>query len=155
MHVPTSATATACDVLFKPPESIAAEAPVCPTHADAAMLEKPGFTSHEQYIAGFPAHVAEILLRVKAEVESALPAAERCIGYNMPAYRAGKIFFYFAAFRDHLGIYPPVRDDAELIRELSPYSNDKGNLAFRYKQPIPYDLIRRVAVALERESARR
>lgn len=53
------------------------------------------------------------------------------------------------------GIYPPVREDAALIAELAFYPNEKGNLAFKYKEPIPYELIGRVAVALAKEYARK
>lgn len=96
------------------------------------MAQGTKFTSHEQYISAAPEEVREILLRVQGLVEAALPEAEPCISYNMPAYRAGKVFFYFAAFKNHLGVYPPVREDAALIRELSSYRNEKGNLSFKY-----------------------
>ena len=119
------------------------------------MSEKTKFTSHEQYILDAPQDVQEILHKVQVLVEAALPKAERCISYNMPAYRAGKVFFYFAAFKNHLGVYPPVREDAALIRELSRFRNEKGNLAFKYKVPIPYEQIGRVAVALAKEYARK
>ena len=118
------------------------------------MPERPRFTSHDDYFAAMPDEVRDIQLKVQAVVEAALPQATRCIGYNIPAYRAGKVFFYFAGFKHHLGVYPPVREDAALIRELAPYRNEKGNLAFKYKEPIPYALIARVAVALAREYAR-
>ena len=119
------------------------------------MPERPKFTSHEQYIAAAPEGAREILLRIQSLVEAALPGAERCIGYNMPAYRLGKVFFYFAAFKNHLGIYPPLKADAALLREVAPFSNEKGNLAFKYAAPIPYELIARVAVALAKEYAGR
>ena len=109
------------------------------------------FTSHDEYIASMPSDIQKILRKVQALVEAALPSAQRCISYNMPAYRIGKVFFYFAGFKHHLGIYPPVRKDKKLISELAPYSNEKGNLAFQYKAPIPYELIGRVAVTLARE----
>lgn len=99
--------------------------------------------------------VQAVLLKVQTLVEKALPKAQRCIGYGMPAYRDSKIFFYFAGFRNHLGVYPPLREDAALIAELTPYRNEKGNLAFKYKEPIPYELIGRVAAALCREYARK
>lgn len=111
------------------------------------------FTSHEQYIADTPPDVRPILLKVQKLVETALPKAEHCISYNMPAYRVGKVFFHFATFKNHLGIYPPVREDATLIRELSRYRNEKGNLRFKYSEPIPYELIGRVAIALAKEYA--
>lgn len=100
-----------------------------------------------------PSDVQNILLQVQTLVEAALPRARRCISYSMPAYRDGKVFFYFAGFKNHLGVYPPVRADPQLIAELTPYRNEKGNLTFKYKEPIPYELIGRVAVALAREYA--
>jgi uncharacterized protein YdhG (YjbR/CyaY superfamily) len=66
----------------------------------------------------------------------------------MPAFRLGRTFFYFAAFKKHIGIYPPVTDDQQLISELAPFRNEKGNLAFPYDQDLPLTLIGRVATAL-------
>lgn len=113
------------------------------------------FQSHQEYIAAAVRNARPVLRKVQALVEAAVPGAERCISYNMPAFRRGKVFFYFAAFTHHLGIYPPVRGDAELIRALAPYRNEKGNLAFPYTSPIPYPLIRRVAKALASEYAQK
>ncbi len=125
------------------------------TKNDAGMTARTRFTSHEAYIASAPSDIRKILLQVQALVEAALPKAQRCISYNLPAYRDGKVFFYFAGFRNHLGVYPPVRDDPALIEELEPYRNEKGNLAFKYRDPIPYELIGRVARALARQYARK
>lgn len=119
------------------------------------MSERTKFASHEEYIAAAPSDVRKILLNVQALVEAALPKAQRCISYGMPAYRGGKVFFYFAGFKSHLGVYPPLKDDSALVAELAPYRNEKGNLAFKYKDPIPYELIGRVASALAREYARK
>ena len=119
------------------------------------MSERPKFNSHEEYIATMPSDVKKILFKVQALVEAAVPKAQRCISYSMPAYRDGKVFFYFAGFKNHLGVYPPVREDKKLIAELAPYSNEKGNLTFKYNEPIPYELIGRVAVALAKEYARK
>jgi hypothetical protein len=66
------------------------------------MPERPRFTSHEDYFAAMPGEVRDVLLKVRAVVEASLPKAERCISYNLPAYRAGKVFFYFAGFKHHL-----------------------------------------------------
>lgn len=109
------------------------------------------FTSHEHYIGSVPEQVRELLRGIQSCVETAVPGAARCISYNMPAYRSGKTFFYFAAFRHHIGIYPPVRGDRSLIRELARFRNEKGNLRFPLADPIPYDLISKVALALSRE----
>lgn len=112
------------------------------------------FDTHEAYFASVPEAVRPVLLSIQAKVETLLPEATRCIGYGMPAFRHGRIFFYFAAFKNHLGIYPPVTEDAALIAELSRFRNAKGNLSFKFKEPIPYELIGRVAVALAKQYAR-
>ena len=51
---------------------------------------------------------------------------------------------YFAAFKKHIGFYPPVSGDARLQKAVSPYAGEKGNLRFPLDQPIPYGLIARI-----------
>ena len=66
------------------------------------------------------------------------------------------MLIHFAAFKKHIGLYPPVRGDASLMRAVNPYAGPKGNLQFPLDKPIPYALIRRVVkarVAATREKA--
>jgi uncharacterized protein YdhG (YjbR/CyaY superfamily) len=107
--------------------------------------------SHESYFASLSPEVQELLTAIQNQVESLIPSATRCIGYNMPAYRDQRIFFYFAAFKKHIGIYPPIKHDAQLIAELAPYRGEKGNLSFPLHQALPLELIGRVALALHKE----
>jgi uncharacterized protein YdhG (YjbR/CyaY superfamily) len=51
---------------------------------------------------------------------------------------------YFAAFKNHIGLYPPVRGDAKLEKAISIYAGEKGNLRFPLDQPIPYGLIEKI-----------
>jgi len=113
------------------------------------------FSSHEAYFDTVAADIRPKLQAIQATVESLLPGASRCIGYGMPAFRGNRIFFYFAAFRKHIGVYPPVTQDADLIAELAPFRGPKGNLSFPLDRPLPLDLIGRVAMALHREYASR
>lgn len=62
----------------------------------------------------------------------------------MPAFKLGGVLAYFAAWKDHIGFYPPVRGDAKLEKAVSIYQGEKGNLKFPLDQPIPYDLIERI-----------
>ena len=112
------------------------------------------FATHEAYFAAVPVEVRPLLEGIQATVESLLPQASRCISYNLPAFRDTRVFFYFAAFRHHIGIYPPVTRDAVLIEALAPYRGPKGNLSFPLDQPLPLALIGRVAVALHGEYVR-
>jgi uncharacterized protein YdhG (YjbR/CyaY superfamily) len=109
------------------------------------------FASHEDYLAGMAPETRALLVSIQTTVATLLPDAARCISYNMPAFRTKRVFFYFAAFKKHIGIYPPVTQDAALIHALAPYRGEKGNLSFPLDKPLPIELIGRVALALHRE----
>ena len=109
----------------------------------------------DEYIAGFPPAVQARLRKVRQTVRRAAPDADEVISYRMPALKQHGILVYFAAFKNHIGLYPPVRGDARLERAVAPYAGEKGNLRFPFTQPIPFDLISRiVALRLKQNLAR-
>lgn len=95
---------------------------------------------------------SEILQAIRKTIAAAVPDATECISYQMPALRHSKVFFYFAAFKKHIGVYPPVQDPA-LSAELARYRGPKGNLQFPLDEPVPYELIARVARSLAKQYA--
>lgn len=117
------------------------------------------YRTHDDYIAKAPMAGHAALLAIQHTVERLLPQAQRCIGYNMPAYRLERVFFYFAAFKNHIGVYPPLHlnelpaadQNSQWAAQLMPYRGPKGNLTFLYKQPLPSDLIGWVAMGLARQ----
>lgn len=116
-------------------------------------MSRMSFASHEDYFSRASPEARRRLQAIQQKVEALLPTAARCISYQMPAFKQQRVFFYFAAFKKHIGIYPPVTKDAALMEELAPYRGAKGNLAFPLDEPLPVELIVRVAVALAREYA--
>lgn len=108
--------------------------------------------SIDDYIAAQAGGVQPILQRIRAIVREEAPAAQETISYRMPALRLGGVLLYFAAFKKHIGIYPPVRGDAALLRALATYRGEKGNLSFPLAEAMPYELIRRVARQRVKES---
>jgi len=98
----------------------------------------------DAYIAGFPPEVRKILRQVRKTVREAAPDAEEVISYRIPAFRINGVIVYFAAFKQHIGFYPPVHGDAKLVKAVAPYAGEKGNLRFPLDQPIPFDLIARI-----------
>ena len=98
----------------------------------------------DEYIASFPPDVQEILERIRLTVRNAAPQAQEAISYKIPAFRLNGVLVYFAAFKKHIGFYPPVRGDAKLARAASPYAGEKGNLRFPFDRRIPYELIARL-----------
>lgn len=98
----------------------------------------------DEYIASFPADVQTILQKIRSTIRQAAPGARECISYNMPAFTLQGTLVYFAAFKKHIGFYPPVSGDAKLAKAISPYAGEKGNLRFPLDQPMPYALIARI-----------
>lgn len=66
------------------------------------------------------------------------------MSYRMPAFRRGRILINFAAFKAHIGVFPPVRGDAKLERALKPWMGPKGNLQLPLGEPLPIELLERV-----------
>jgi len=98
----------------------------------------------DEYIALFSPDVQTILERIRLTIRQAAPDAQETISYKIPAFTLDGILVYFAAFKKHIGFYPPVRGDAKLVKAISIYAGEKGNLQFPLHQPIPYDLIERI-----------
>ncbi len=107
----------------------------------------------DDYIRSADPDVQTILREIRRVARAAVPDATETISYRMPALKTRRVFFYFAAFRKHIGIYPPVVDDAALRAELAPYANAKGNLSFPLSSPMPYELIGLIAAALAAQHA--
>jgi uncharacterized protein YdhG (YjbR/CyaY superfamily) len=119
------------------------------TAMDAPTTAKPA--TIDDYIAAAAPAAQLVLTRIRREVRAAVPGATECISYRMPALRKPKVFFYFAAFKKHIGIFPPVKGSATLQKRLARYRGPKGNLQFPLDEPMPYALIAQVAKALAKE----
>lgn len=99
----------------------------------------------EKYIQQFPENVQEILQNIRALVKDNAPDAEEYFAYGMPAYKTRKKpLIYFAAFKNHIGLYATSSGHREFQAELSTYKHGKGSVQFPLHQPIPYELIKRI-----------
>src|ERR1700676_462317 len=97
-----------------------------------------------EYISLCPPEVQEILEKIRSTIRSAAPDAQETISYQIPAFTLNGRLVYFAAFKKHIGFYPPVSGDARLEKGISKYAGEKGNLRFPLGQTIPYGLIARI-----------
>lgn len=98
----------------------------------------------DEYMAAFSPEVQAILEKIRLTIKDAAPGAQETISYKIPAFKMNGILVYFAAFKNHIGLYPPVRGDARLAKAISIYKGEKGNLQFPLDRPIPYGLIKRI-----------
>jgi uncharacterized protein YdhG (YjbR/CyaY superfamily) len=101
-------------------------------------------SSVEAYIRAFPPEVRAVLRKMRSVVRAAAPNAREVISYRIPALKQNAILIYYAAFKQHIGLYPPIAGDAKLEKAIAPYAGEKGNLRFPLDRPIPYALIARI-----------
>lgn len=106
----------------------------------------------DSYIAGFPPDIRAILRKIRSTIRKAAPGAEERLSYRIPAFFEHGVVAYFAAFKSHIGLFPPVRGDAALKKAVAKYAGPKGNLKFPLDQPIPYSLISRVVKLRRRQN---
>jgi uncharacterized protein YdhG (YjbR/CyaY superfamily) len=99
--------------------------------------------SIDDYIRGCEPRAQPILQQIRAIIRRAAPEADEKISYGMPTFTLGRVLAHYGAFKDHIGLFPPVRDP-ELQTAVAPYRGEKGNLKFPLEQPIPYDLIQEI-----------
>ena len=106
----------------------------------------------DEYIAGFPSGVQEILQKIRMTIRKAAPDAEETIKYQIPTFTKKDNLVYFAAFKKHIGFYPPAKGDKKLKKEISVFAGAKGNLRFPLDRPIPYALISKILKLRVREN---
>ncbi len=77
-------------------------------------------------------------------IQQAAPDAFPCIKYGMPTYFQVKNLAHFAAWKEHIGLYPSASAIIAFEKELKGYTTSKGAIQFPVHQTIPYELISRI-----------
>lgn len=97
----------------------------------------------KSYISTFSNDVQEILRKLRVLIRSVSPELTEGISYGIPTfYYKGKYLIYFAAFKNHISVYPATTPAVEKVKGLSKYKVSKGTLRFPLDKPIPYDLVK-------------
>lgn len=104
----------------------------------------------DAYISAAPEAARPILRQLRQAIRAAVPDAEEKISYGMPHYRYHGRLAYFAAHKQHVGLYALGPSDS-LPKELTQYAAAKGTLQFPIGQALPAAAIRRLVKARARE----
>ena len=112
----------------------------------------------DQYISEAPVEVQPILQRVRRTISEAAPCATERISWQMPTFWQQKNLIHFAAFKNHIGIYPGEEATAFFADRLSCNVFSKGTIRLPLDQDIPYELIADITrwrvVAVQQEEER-
>jgi uncharacterized protein YdhG (YjbR/CyaY superfamily) len=98
----------------------------------------------EHYIAQQPAAIQERLEKLRQTIKAAAPDAVEVISYSMPAYKLNGMLLYFAAHKNHIGLYPMAAGIEAFKNELKKYETSKGTVQFPHDKSVPFGLIKKI-----------
>lgn len=98
----------------------------------------------DEYILGFPEDIQRLLQEIREVIKQAAPGAEETIKYAIPTFTLNGNLVHFAAFKNHIGLYPAPGGIEAFKTELSAYKGAKGSIQFPLDKPMPLDLISRI-----------
>ncbi len=97
-----------------------------------------------EYIDKQPSPQKEILIKIRDLFKKLIPKAEEKMSYGAPAFKLDDKQILYAAFKEHIGIYPEPEIIEKFKEELKDYETAKGTIKFDLDRPIPYGLIKRI-----------
>ena len=109
----------------------------------------------DEYIATFPKEVKQLMEDMRRAIKTAAPDAEEMISYAMPAYKQYGILVYFAAYKNHIGLYALPTGHQAFKTELSVYKTGKGSVQFPLDKPLPLSLIKKIVKFRVKENIER
>ena len=98
----------------------------------------------DEYIAGFPRDVQQVLKQIRTTIKKVAPDAEEAIKYQIPTFVLNENLVHFAAFKNHIGFYPTPSSIEAFKDELFRYESAKGSVQFPIDEPMPLSLIAKI-----------
>ncbi len=113
-------------------------------------------TSVDTYLDNLSTPIRAELQRVRSIVHHTVPEAEECISYGMPVFKYKKKYLIgYAAFKNHMSLFPGSGPVELLKNKLTDYKLSKGTIQFTSENPIPEGVIVEIVssclVGIERE----
>jgi uncharacterized protein YdhG (YjbR/CyaY superfamily) len=96
----------------------------------------------DAYIAAAPRAAQPLLREMRRIIKDAAPQAEERISYGMPYYHLHGRLVYFAAHKNHVGLY--ALGETYKAEGLQDHVAAKGTLQFQFGEPLPAAQISRL-----------
>lgn len=111
------------------------------------------FATVDEYISHQEPHAQQQLEAVRRTVLKAAPGAIEKISYSMPAIYLQGIVVWYAAFKNHIGLYPKAAAIETFRDRLTAYKCAKGSIQLPIDQPMPLKLIADIVYHRAKENA--
>ena len=108
--------------------------------------------SVNEYIATADPHAKKALSDIRKTIKAVAPKAEEVISYQIPGYKYHGMLVFFAAWKNHISLYPAPWGAESLKKEMSAYEGSKGTIKFPLDKPMPLTLIKKMVRYRMREN---
>lgn len=101
----------------------------------------------DEYLQDVPALQRAELERIRRIIKQTVPDTEEVMTYSMPGFKyKGKYLVSFAAFKDHLSIFPGSDPVGALKDTLKDNITGKGTIQFMVDRPLADDTIKEIVL---------
>jgi len=100
--------------------------------------------SVDEYIATADPQAKKALRDIRRTIKGAAPKAEEVISYQIPGYKYHGMLVFFAAWKNHISLYPAPWSAESLKKEMSAYEGSKGTIKFPLDKAMPLTLIKKM-----------
>jgi uncharacterized protein YdhG (YjbR/CyaY superfamily) len=98
----------------------------------------------DDYIRNESASIQKILRTVRSLVKKTAPKASEKIAWGMPTFYLEGNLLHFAAFQNHMSIFPGADAIVYFKKELVRYTTSKGTIQIPYDEKIPVALVKKI-----------
>jgi len=98
------------------------------------------------YLSNLDPRQKEVMLKIRKVIKTKLPQAEEKMNYGVPSFKFNGKSIMYAAFKNHVGIYPDPKIIEFFKDNLERYETSKGTIKFNLDKPVPYDLIEKIVI---------
>ncbi len=113
------------------------------------------FKNIDAYITSFPKEVQTVLKEMRMTVNKAAPTATEKISYGIPTLDLNGNLVHYAAFKNHIGLYPGPSGVLAFKKELEQYKTSKGAIQFPLGKKLPLSLIAKITKFRVQEASKK
>lgn len=110
------------------------------------MTARPKASTIDEYLKTVPEDRRRVLRDLRTKIHAAVPDAEECISYRIPAFRLnGAVVAGFCATSKGCSYFPFSGSTLKtLARDLGHYDQTKSSLHFSTEKPLSAALVRKL-----------
>ena len=97
-----------------------------------------------EYIRNEPAPIRKVLKEMRALVAKSAPLATEKLAWGMPTFYLEGNLLHFAAFKNHMSLFPGSDAVAKFKKALPRFESSKGTIQIPYGIPLPAGVIARI-----------